>query len=372
MGVHITYECEIMGCCGSKNKIGRAKIKDYRSLVVVNKEEDNAYEKAIIKLAKGHVYDECSEFAVYPIQFQYGQCGTPGDGDCDVGNGYTYKGDFQGQLMHGKGSLTFPHNQGKYFGGFEDGVINGVGSYTDMNGYLLVAHFASNAANGFGILLSADKNMYYIGEFKDNLFDGVGTLFDGWSFYRGSFKEGYYDGEGLLISFDDHGSPLAYYQGAWMAGQKCGYGRCVWLDGRTYSGYWENSQLNGPGVFYYKNGDCYMGIYENDKKHGYGQFTWNSLNKQYTGGFHEGFQHGDAVFQSPSGERRYGIYEMGTLKEWNEAGDMESVIQQVEILDYGSPSNDEDAAVFETDLKYQNDERFSEVAEMAKGLGVSI
>ena len=55
------------------------------------------------------------------------------------------------------------------------------------------------------------------------------------------------------------------YEGQFMSGEKCGYGRLIHKDGYCYDGMFQRSQFEGDGKIVYANGTAFEGVWNNNK-----------------------------------------------------------------------------------------------------------
>ena len=134
-------------------------------------------------------------------------------------NGDIYVGEYENNLMHGRGTYIF-HNGDKYIGGLRNGDFNGQGTLT------------------FGLKSkwAGDK---YIGGYKDDQRHGQGNY--------------------THANGDE-------YIGGWKDGTKHGQGTLTWKkSGNKYIGEWKNDNMHGQGIKTYASGTIEEGIWENDK-----------------------------------------------------------------------------------------------------------
>lgn len=68
-----------------------------------------------------------------------------------------------------------------------------------------------------------------------------------------------------------YGSEFSTYQGQFKNGQRCGYGRSVYIDGSIYEGMWKDGQRDGRGIFMFADGEFYLGSFIKDKANGRGK-----------------------------------------------------------------------------------------------------
>ena len=119
--------------------------------------------------------------------------------------------------------------------------------------------------NGFGIYET--NNIKYEGYFKDGLFHLYGTLTDKLRKFKyvGSFNMGNKEGYGKII-FEDG----KYFEGMFLNNSANGIGYMEYPDGEIYIGEFKNNLADGSGTVYYANGNIYTGEFKNDKEFGIG------------------------------------------------------------------------------------------------------
>lgn len=173
-------------------------------------------------------------------------------------NGDKYRGQYEGNLRHGAGTLYFK-NGDKYEGEFKGGMQHGFGTHWVNKDGKLRMH------------------------------------------YRGGFGYGKRQGQGIL-ALQDGGK----YEGEWMAGKRDGQGKMIYPDGSVYEGMWKEGKRHGPGTQFYTNGDIFQGEHAFDLKDGPGTFFYVSKNKRY-----------DGVWSKDMG--KCGLY--GTIEQQGDDGD---------------------------------------------------
>jgi hypothetical protein len=150
-------------------------------------------------------------------------------------NGTRYRGQYDGDMRHGQGTLLFK-NGNKYEGSFENDLQHGFGTHWILK----------------------DKKLQMQ--------------------YRGGFAFGKRQGEGVF-AYADGGK----YEGEWYDGKREGQGRMTFPDGTVYEGSWLQGMRHGPGTLFLTNGDVYQGEHAFDKKDGPGTFYYVGKNKRYDG-----------------------------------------------------------------------------------------
>ncbi|XP_010916539.2 phosphatidylinositol 4-phosphate 5-kinase 2 [Elaeis guineensis] len=160
-------------------------------------------------------------------------------------NGDLYRGEFVGNLPHGKGKYLWVDGC-MYEGEWRRGKAAGKGKFSWPSGATFEGEFRSGRMEGFGTFTGSEGDTY-----------------------RGSWiadrKHGY--GSKLYTNGD-------YYEGMWRRNLQEGHGRYVWRNGNQYIGEWRNGVISGSGVLIWANGNRYDGQWENGVPKGNGVYTW--------------------------------------------------------------------------------------------------
>ena len=158
-------------------------------------------------------------------------------------DGGQYKGELEGDKLHGKGTLHWP--DGSYYSGeFSQGLMHGTGErlFADKSTY--VGQFFEGQPHGTGTLTSSD-GIQFIGQFENGHFVSGETTDEFGSVYKGQFKQ-------LLL----HGE-----------------GKVTLPDGSYWSGSFSNGYLNGKGSYIQEGGDAYFGDFLEGLYHGEGELA---------------------------------------------------------------------------------------------------
>eukprot|EP00927_Polykrikos_kofoidii_P037793 TRINITY_DN32009_c0_g1_i1.p1 TRINITY_DN32009_c0_g1~~TRINITY_DN32009_c0_g1_i1.p1 ORF type:complete len:657 (+),score=94.01 TRINITY_DN32009_c0_g1_i1:71-1972(+) len=180
----------------------------------------------------------------------------------------------------------------------------------------------STAETGVGEAASAGM-VTYEGQWRDKQFHGRGRLLspDG-SVYDGQFRLGSEDGYGRFVAASG-----SVHEGDWKDGRKHGFGTLSNDDGSLYSGRWDMGNRCGHGFERFADSSTFEGQFDLDLKHGNGvytsssgrvifegQFRFNCMHgdgryyfsdgRKYTGGWLQGYMHGDGVMVWPDGVNR--------------------------------------------------------------------
>jgi len=150
----------------------------------------------------------------------------------------TYNGDFENDVPHGNGVLTYPSGD-IYEGSFEYSEFHGVGIMTYKDG------------------------SEYSGAWKHSKCHGVGVyIFTGGNNYVGDFECGVYHGNGKMVHVTDDGQVV--YDGQWVRGEKNGYGVCTYSNGVKFQGEWSNGFKHGRGTTTSSDGHTRESIWDRD------------------------------------------------------------------------------------------------------------
>lgn len=172
----------------------------------------------------------------------------------NVRNGCTH-----GDCKEGVGILGYADGS-KYEGNFENGKLNGYGTWYFANGEKYVGMFYQNYCHGRGIHYKNDGSKIigvwergsYIGTLLNkngeegcikgdcDMGSGVYIFKDGKAKYEGSFENGAPNGEGIC-----HYSEGNWYEGSWVNGKFNGVGAMYMLDGNVVSGIWQEGVYQG-------------------------------------------------------------------------------------------------------------------------------
>jgi len=119
--------------------------------------------------------------------------------EAEVEGGAVYKGQWKGQVRHGKGILVRPDGQ-RFEGYFEDGRAHGHGVFTAADGNTYDGQWVQDRAHGVGRYNHVDGSTYH-GEWYHDEKCGKGT--ESWADgarYEGEFLHGSKHGHGCYQS----------------------------------------------------------------------------------------------------------------------------------------------------------------------------
>ena len=120
------------------------------------------------------------------------------------------------------------------------------------------------------------------------------------------------------------------YIGQYLDGQRHGWGKQIYENGRHYQGMfkydlpnhkgrlideyggwyegdWANGKIEGTGIYTHTNGNKYIGDFKNEMQHGYGEETWTDGSK-YEGEFTNGLKHGAGTWVWADGSKYSGHF----------------------------------------------------------------
>ena len=213
------------------------------------------------------------------------------DSECDCrwtldGLQVSYLGPFKMDRICGSGTFTIAGLL-KYEGEMLNDVFQGEGRLEYHSGEVLQGRFENGLLSGQGTVTSP-TGMTYTGAFLNGLYHGEGTLVDPTiGCYTGSFVDGIFHGVGFLEQNDG-----TSYRGAWEYGYAHGGGKYLRLSPEkiSYEGHFYHGLWQGQGVLV-TDAFKYSGTFEASRPHGSGELAM--LFGTYTGGFKFGLRHGE-------------------------------------------------------------------------------
>ena len=215
----------------------------------------------------------------------------------------TYRGQWKNGMLHGIGMYTevwggvyigeyknnLGNGKGKYFlkdgtifeGDFKNDLAHGKINYISAYGDVIEGDFKEHKVNGFAIEIQ-ENGVRYEGEWKNDLYHGKGKQFypEGTDVdlvsAEGDYLEGYRHGNGRLNYLGG-----CFYVGEieydWEEGQ--GQIDCTLDETQewaTYNGAWVGAYENGVGKVLFKNGNRYEGEFLDSVIHGKGKFFYKN------------------------------------------------------------------------------------------------
>mmetsp|Transcript_10012 Transcript_10012/g.10117 ORF Transcript_10012/g.10117 Transcript_10012/m.10117 type:complete len:512 (-) Transcript_10012:77-1612(-) len=224
------------------------------------------------------------------------------DGDCDeyghksgqgtyrYPNGDIYKGNWDGDSMHGTGTLI-THAGDTYTGEFVCNKRHGAGTVKYANGDVYEGEYRENVKCGNGVMMHVSGERYsgewkdgkrhgeghcrfvsgdvYSGSYVEGRTEGKGTCtYHTGDVYSGFWRDGLYDGQGVFKGADG-----SIYEGEYVLGKRHGKGLYKAVNGDKYQGDWETDSMTGSGVLSYVSGEVYRGEMKNGLREGQGALT---------------------------------------------------------------------------------------------------
>eukprot|EP01103_Thecamoeba_quadrilineata_P015387 TRINITY_DN4849_c0_g1_i1.p1 TRINITY_DN4849_c0_g1~~TRINITY_DN4849_c0_g1_i1.p1 ORF type:complete len:873 (-),score=160.44 TRINITY_DN4849_c0_g1_i1:139-2400(-) len=220
-----------------------------------------------------------------------------------LASGNTYAGDWENGKINGQGTFTYA-NGNVLKGHWISGLLHGPGEFVSCQGTHYTGDFKNGVASGQGTLLVPTIGRY-IGEWSNGAKTGKGELFyDNGDKYVGSWLDDLFEGHGTYWFAKD----LGYYEGEWSQGKKHKKGTLSDYSGK-YEGEFVQDRKNGQGTFKYLNGDIYEGEWKNDMKHGNGKMFWIGTKSQYTGVWANDRRNGQGILIEENGAKYKGAWQ---------------------------------------------------------------
>ena len=262
--------------------VGDSDLSSYSGRVAVYYDEKHLQPEFIGRLKDGMATDQGEEYY--------------------INGNIKYVGGFEGGVYEGLGEYT-DENGGVYKGSFSNGKINGTGTLT-LNGVLYYdGNFSDGKMEGEGKILYPDGMVHLSGNFTDGVLNGSALEYhpNGTIMYNGSFTSGLYNGNGVLYS--DSGKKL--YSGEFDMGQYSGSGTLYDADGtKLYTGEFEDGVYSGSGTLYTADGSVTVGSFSEGQIIGAAERTF--LNgRKYEGCFSDNLMNGTGTLSDVAGKFSY-------------------------------------------------------------------
>ena len=166
-------------------------------------------------------------------------------------NGVCYEGIFEDNKLIGKAKILKYDENGKiitYFGETKNFQKDGEGEET-CDKYRYAGKFSEDLRQGYGCIQFFETGDLYEGYFNQGEMEGKGTyIWKNQNYYKGDFVKGKMHGKGK------YKWPEGYeYEGEYKNGNREGLGTYKWKDGRTFKGRFKNSVPDGKGKLSYKS-----------------------------------------------------------------------------------------------------------------------
>lgn len=148
-------------------------------------------------------------------------------------------------------------NGNRYSGFFKDGNYNGQGTLIFNGGDVYKGNFKDDGFSGKGTYIWGDSGEKYFGHWENGKRQGIGTV---------SSDDGTTSTD---IWIDDDISENEISSGCVNGDCQTGYGVYVYKDGATYEGYWKKGWFWGEGVYRGADGSVYSKRLAYRFRHGY-------------------------------------------------------------------------------------------------------
>ncbi|CAD8093183.1 unnamed protein product [Paramecium sonneborni] len=188
-----------------------------------------------------------------------------------------YVGEINSQNQpHGIGRILYKNNSYKE-GEFQNGELRkGIYYFNDVT---LQGQFQNNLLHGRGKSKFKDGTIYE-GGYERGVRSGYGKLIDIYgNIFEGQFKNGLLNGDGEFVGKDGR-----YYNGEWLNGKYHGKGELLFPDGQKYVGQFQNHRRHGLGQLITQHGQ-YSGTWKYGKQYGEGKLIFNGQEIKYINGF---------------------------------------------------------------------------------------
>lgn len=159
-------------------------------------------------------------------------------------SGSTYVGGFKDGKLHGVGTYTYVPSGDVYEGQWKADLKHGQGTYSYANGDKYAGEWYMGKKHGKGRFVFASGDDYS-GAWKDDKMDGYGvfSLLSNGNRYSGYWQNGIRQGRGTL-----HSGNGDVYEGEWVAGKEDGMGILCQVNSDVYCGEWRDGLMDGKGV----------------------------------------------------------------------------------------------------------------------------
>ena len=229
-------------------------------------------------------------------------------------NDELYIGNFRDSKPDGYVKL-YKGNKLYYDGYWKAGVFNGEGTLYKEDGSLKVGEWINGRLSQTLVSTQLPQG-YFKGYIKDCKPNGLGhMLYTDGSLYQGKWSDGLWNGEGLYVNGNDSvfgtwvggkvqgdvilRTPQLFFEGTFIDNSPVGVGNLALADGSYYSGCWLDGNRQGNGDMVFSNGDSYMGEWAENTFNGFGVYEYALEKATYQGGWVDGLQHGQGMYNSP-------------------------------------------------------------------------
>ena len=166
---------------------------------VYSGEYESGYEQGYGCLVEqeGGVDNENGSQIKYRGQFKAGRRHGYG---VQVWSDKTYDGDWEANIVHGRGKLTWHSTGASYTGDFRGGRYHGMGSYQHPTGRKYVGQWCKGRKNGTGVQCWPNGAMYSGLYWRGRRHGYGGMVYSDGSLYKGGWKKGRRSGFGINVS----------------------------------------------------------------------------------------------------------------------------------------------------------------------------
>jgi hypothetical protein len=159
-------------------------------------------------------------------------------------NGNLYNGEWEDDLRHGDGKMTFiliDNTTNEYDGKWKKDKINGLGTMEYGNGNVYKGEWKNNKMHGLGTM-NLENGDVYTGNWINDIRQGEGTM----NLENGDVYTGNWENDEITTTI-----PV----------------KVTYKNGDIYDGYWKDNTKHGNGKMTYATGDIYDGDWENNELH---------------------------------------------------------------------------------------------------------
>ncbi|TNV85004.1 hypothetical protein FGO68_gene16697 [Halteria grandinella] len=273
------------------------------------KETFKQYSKEIPKAAAGIRISDAQKKAQNQDLYigEFSEDKRHGWGKYVMAKGDRYKGQFQMDLMQGRGVYRFANTASSasgpatfyYIGEFKDNQFHGLGKMTFYDGTLYLGSFNNNAMHSTRAQLKYANGDKYKGAVSNNMKsevqEGLYTYACG-DLYLGQFRGDKKEGQGKL----QIAGTTVHYEGDFKDDKKCGH--CEIFDlgpqhGKFTGTLNANEELEGKGCRMEFPGKIrYEGEMKENMFHGGGRLVYVDSGNTYEGQFYQHHKDGECTF----------------------------------------------------------------------------
>ena len=112
-------------------------------------------------------------------------------------NGDIYEGDFDNNLFHGKGKYIYSKSQNEYEGEFQQGIMKGKGKYTVKDQYIYEGDWDNNLPHGIGKISNIENTYIFKSAFR------YGKMVDEPTYEKGQIEDLNFNLDELVIEHEE-------------------------------------------------------------------------------------------------------------------------------------------------------------------------